>query len=145
MKLREFDMKNALRNFVLKACSVILLAACASGPKIQTDYDTSVDFSSFKTYGFFKPMGIEGENYSTIFGATFRTAISREMEARGYVQSNAPDLLFNVSAQLQEKVQVSQYSSPGAYGYYGYRSGYYAPWGGYGWNTHMSASTPRYR
>ncbi|HLF30980.1 MAG TPA: DUF4136 domain-containing protein [Xanthomonadales bacterium] len=133
-------MKNALRNMVLTALSVVLLAACASGPKIQTDYDTSVDFSSFKTYGFFKPMGIEGENYSTIFGATFRTAISREMEARGYVKSDEPDLLFNVSAQLQEKVQVSQYSSPGGYGYYGYRSGFYDPWGGYGWNTQTHVS-----
>ena len=118
------------------ACA--LLAGCASGPQFQSDYDRSVDFGRYKTYGFFEPLSIEGPNYSTIFGATFRDAISREMEARGYVKSAQPDLLINVAAQLQEKIQVTQYDTMPAY--YGYRGGYYAPWVGYGWNTQTHVS-----
>jgi hypothetical protein len=123
---------------------VLLVTACASGPKIQTNYDPSVDFGKYRTYGFFTPMSIEGEHYSTIYGAIFREAIGREMEARGYVPSEAPDLLINVSASMQEKIQVSQTSAPPYHGgYYGYRAGFYDPWGGYGWNnqTHVSQYT----
>jgi len=127
-------------NFALITFTLALLAACASGPDIRTDYDHTVDGSVYRTYGFFKPMGIEGENYSTIFGQTFREAISREMNSRGYTESATPDLLFNVSANMEEKVQVTQTSSPGYYGYYGYRAGFYQPWGGYGWNNQTYVS-----
>jgi hypothetical protein len=127
--------KSSLQRPVLIA-AVLLLSACASGPKIQTNYDPSVDFSTYRTYGFFSPMSIEGENYSTIYGAVFREAIGREMEARGYARSDEPDLVINVSASLQDKIQVTQTSAaPYHGGYYGYRAGYYDPWGGYGWNT----------
>lgn len=126
------------RAAVLTAVALFLLAGCASGPQFQSDYDRTVDFSGYKTYGFFDPLSIEGPNYSTIFGATFREAIGREMEARGYIKSAQPDLLINVAAQLQEKVQVTQYDTMPAY--YGYRGGYYAPWVGYGWNTQTHVS-----
>lgn len=121
-----------------------LLAACASsGPKIESDYDRTVDFSAYRTYNFFQPMGIENPNYSTIYGSIFRQAISREMEARGYVLSDDPDLLMNVSAHLQDKTKVTTYNDPFPAGYYGYRRGFYDPWMGYGYGTttHVSQYT----
>ena len=45
---------------------ISLLTACASGPTIHSDYDPSVDFSKFKTYNFYSPMGIENPNYSSL-------------------------------------------------------------------------------
>lgn len=122
----------------------LLLSACASGPKIESDYDHSIDFSKFKTYGFFQPMGIENPNYSSIYGSVFRTAISRELDARGYTQSDNPDLLVNVSARLTDKTKVTTTSSPYmSGGYYGYRRGHYGAWGGYGYGTttHVSNYT----
>jgi hypothetical protein len=135
MHLKLFAKQAALAAFAVAA-----LAACASQPTISSDYDREVDFSQYRTYGFFKPMSIEGPNYSTIFGSVFREAISRQMEARGYVRSEEPDLLINVSARLQEKMQVTQTSSPYYGGYYGYRGGYYSPWAGYGWDTQTHVS-----
>ncbi|MEJ2382847.1 MAG: DUF4136 domain-containing protein [Xanthomonadales bacterium] len=113
----------------------VLLSACTTGPDIRSDYDRSVDFSQYKTYNFFSPMGIENPNYSTIYGSVFRDAIGREMEARGYTRSDDPDLLLNVSAKLQDKTQVRTYNDPYPAGYYGYRRGFYDPWYGYGATT----------
>ena len=123
--------------------SVLLLAGCASGPNVRSDYDRSVDFSQYRTYNFFNPLGIENPNYSTIFGSVFREAISQEMESRGYVKSDDPDLLLNVSARLQDKTKVTTYNDPYPAGYYGYRRGYYDPWRGYGYgtSTHVSQYT----
>ena len=124
--------------------ATLLLASCASGPAIETDYDHTVDFTKYRTYGFFNPMGIENPNYSSIYGSIFRDAISKEMDSRGYVQSDNPDLLINVSGRLQEKTKVTTTSDPYmAGGYYGYRRGMYGAWGGYnyGTTTHVSNYT----
>ena len=118
---------------------VTLLAACSSGPQIRTDYDHTVNFSNYKTFGFFQPLSIEGPDYSTIYGTVFREAATREMEARGYTKSDHPDLLINVSARLQEKTNVRTTSDPFPT-YYGYRVGFYDPWYGYGWGSTTTVS-----
>ena len=129
---------------VILAGIAIMLASCASKPTIQSDYDHSIDFTKYKTYGFFNPMGIENPNYSSIYGSIFREAISKEMESRGYTQSDKPDLMINVSGRLQDKTKVTTTSDPymGG-GYYGYRGGRYGTWGGYGYgtSTHVSNYT----
>jgi hypothetical protein len=128
------------RNF-LPLLAGLLLTACASGPEIQSDFDRSVDFSQYKTFGFFSPMSVEGENYSTMFGQQFRTSIAREMRARGYVESDNPDLGINVSARMQEKTKVTQTTDPMMVGgYYGYRRGFYDPWMSYGYGTTTNVS-----
>ena len=120
-----------------------LIASCASSVKIQSDYDPSVDFSKFKTYGYYNPMGIENPDYSSLLGQMFRDAIDAQMLPRGYVKSDNPDLLLNVSARLQDKTRVTTMSDPMYGGYYGYRGGLYDPWGGYGYGTttHVSQYT----
>jgi len=134
-------MFKMISNISAIAISILFLTACASGPNIQSDYDPNVDFSQFKTFGFFKPMSIEGENYSTLFGQQFKESIRREMTARGYVEAENADLHFNVSANLEEKTKVTTTSDPMMYGgYYGYRRGYYNAWGGYGYGTTTNVS-----
>jgi hypothetical protein len=133
---------SSFSRMVLLATVTVALASCASGPKIQSDYDPGIDFSQYKTFGFFSPMGIENPNYSSIYGAIFRDAISQEMESRGYVLSDNPDLLLNVSARLQDKTKVTTTSDPYMHGgYYGYRRGFYDPWVGYGYGTQTHVST----
>lgn len=129
---------------VILASSVVVLASCASKPTIESDYDHTVDFSQYKTYNFFSPLGIENPNYSSIYGSIFRDAIGKEMESRGYTKSDKPDLLINVSGRLQDKTKVTTTSDPYmSGGYYGYRRGAYGAWGGYGYGTttHVSNYT----
>ena len=130
-----------MSRFVLLTSAVMLLASCASKPVIETDYDHTIDFSKYTTYGFFNPMGIENPNYSSIYGSIFRAAISKEMESRGYTMSDNPDLMINVSGRLQDKTKVTTTSDPymGG-GYYGYRRGAYGAWGGYGYGTQTHVS-----
>ena len=129
---------------VLLAAATVVLASCASKPTIESDYDHTVDFTQFKTYNFFSPMGIENPSYSSLWGSVFRQAIGKELESRGYTQSDNPDLMINVSGRLQDKTKVTTTSDPymGG-GYYGYRRGHYGAWGGYGYgtSTHVSNYT----
>jgi hypothetical protein len=139
-------MTNHLAKVLIKSafvlCFAVILASCATGPNIRVDYDRSVDFSGYKTYGYFQPMSIESKNYTSLIGDHFREAIDREMTLRGYVKSENPDLLVNVSATFNDKTRVSQ--TPAMHhNYYGYRRGFYDPWYGYGYatETHVSQYT----
>jgi hypothetical protein len=88
-------------------------------------------------------MAIENSGYTSIDGAIFRDAISREMESRGYVKSGNPDLMINVSGKKRDRTRVTPISDPSIGGYYGYRWGHYGVWGDYGNRT--STHVSRYR
>ena len=146
--MHTHSIPRKMSRFVLLMGVAVLLASCASKPSIETDYDHTVDFSKYTTYGFFNPMGIENPNYSSIYGSIFRDAISKEMESRGYKMSDNPDLMINVSGRMQDKTKVTTMNDPymggaGYGGYYGYRRGAYGGWGGYGYgnSTHVSQYT----
>lgn len=140
-------MRNRTLRKVLTIGSILAIAAGASGcagDPIRSDYDPTADFSQYSTYNFFADAGPEDTNYQSFFSQYMVAAISREMEMRGYTKSNDPDLLVNFNAYLQEKTDVRTTPAPtyGA-GYYGYRGGFYDPWGGYGYatETHVSQYT----
>lgn len=116
--------------FALLICAASM-AACAPSVKVRSDSAPNVDMSQYQTYNFFSQMGVEGEHYSSLLGQHFRDAIGGEMDARGYVLSETPQLQVNVSIGAKEKVKVNTYNDPYLYGgYYGYRGyGYYgSPW-----------------
>ena len=135
---------NKLYRSITVLATIALESGCGSTTKIHSDYDHSIDFSQYKTYNYYSPMGIENPNYSSLLGQMFRDAIDAQMLPRGYVKSDRPDLLINVSARLEDKTKVTTTSDPMMYGgYYGYRGGMYDPWGGYGYgtSTHVSQYT----
>ena len=117
------------------------MTGCASG-KLRSDYDTSADFSQYSTYNFYADAGPETTEYQGLFSQYMVTAITKEMEDRGYVKSDNPDLLVNFNAVLQDKTKVTTTPAPtyGMGGYYGYRRGYYDPWMGYGYGTETHVS-----
>lgn len=123
-------------SFVLLALAT-LLTACASGPDLRSDYDRSADFTQYRTFGFVDKLGTDSAGYSSLVTSHFKSAVTREMEARGYVLNQAnPDLLvnFSASARTQTDVQSVPSAAPMGMGYYGYRGGMYAPWPMYATN-----------
>lgn len=107
----------------LAVCLVTLLAGCATGLAVRSDEDPSADFSRYKTWNYFDPMGVEGGYNSPVYGELFREAITREMEERGYRLAAAPDLLINVSMRSDDKVSMSTYTTPYMSGAYYQRPG----------------------
>uniref|UniRef100_UPI003531F106 DUF4136 domain-containing protein n=1 Tax=Cupriavidus sp. WGlv3 TaxID=2919924 RepID=UPI003531F106 len=122
----------AIRGTIPAAVAALLLSGCASVPDIKTDYNRATDFSAYRTFGFVERPGTDRAGYESLTTQYFKTAVQRELGARGYrYVAQSPDLLVNFNARLQEKVEVSPAPAP-MMGYYGYRGGLYAPWPGYG-------------
>lgn len=112
-----------------------LMAGCATSPTVRTDYDHNVNFAQFRTFGFMSPLGTDSTGYTNLVTERLKNATRGQMEMRGYTYAaNNPDLLVNFSGKLQERTEVTPAPPPMAYGpYYGYRTGFYGGWPGYGW------------
>ena len=122
---------------LLVAC-VLWLAGCASTPAVTANFDPSVDFRAYRTFGFFEKTGTDVAGYESLVTQTLRSAARREMESRGDTYAPAGgELQVNFNAKLAHHTRVTQ-TAP-MYGYYGYRAGFYGGWGGY--NTYVDKYT----
>lgn len=124
------------------AAGLAMLAGCAAvGPDISTDYDSSADFSQYRTFDFMSrdERGVE-RSYDTIAERRLKSAVTREMEARGYQRvGEGADLLVNFAVSTEEvedlrTVPSSVLPPP----WYGWRAGYYYdPWPAYTYETRI--------
>jgi hypothetical protein len=127
----------ALAAFALLATTT----GCSSQSKLRSAYDDTLDFGQYSTYNFYSDPGPDESEYQSLFTQYMIAAIDKEMQARGYTISDAPDLLVNFNIQVQDKTKVTTSPSMGmSGGYYGYRGGYYDPWMGYGYGTETHVS-----
>lgn len=129
------------RTLFLAAVMMLGLAACATGPTVTADYDRSTNFASYRTFGFYSPLGTDQSGYQSLVTQTIKSAVRAEMESRGYAYTESnPDLLVNFNAKLARQTEISQMPAPSMY-YYGYRRGSYGGWGGYGYETRVDQYT----
>lgn len=123
--------------------AMLALAGCATGPSVRAEYDKSVDFVPYKTFGFFDPLGTDKSGYGSIVSQYLKAATRSELEARGLrFDDTAPQLRVNFNAKLSDKLQSTTMPGPTmGMGYYGYRGAFYSPWPTYGYNTTTVTST----
>lgn len=97
---------------------LLLLAGCASGPRITAEADPNADFSRYRSFGFYAPLAMEKDGYATPTSDSIKAAVRRQMEARGHVyQPQNPDLWVNLNAYVKERTDV--YTTPTVdYNYY---------------------------
>lgn len=121
----------------LRKFSVLLflavLAACATTPNVEVRQYEAADFSRFQTFGFLEPLGTDRQGYQTIVSQTLRQAATREMLARGFrYDAQAPQLLINFGADLNDRMRVNTATRPASAGMhrspFNHRGGFYSPW-----------------
>ncbi len=64
MTRRHFSRETPFR-LLLAVLLTLLLAACATGPRVSTDADPTVDFSAYRTYAFYEPIAMEQSGYTS--------------------------------------------------------------------------------
>lgn len=101
--------------------TLFLLTSCAT-VNVRTDYDTQANFSTYKSFAFFKP-SVDKLEISDLDKKRILRAIESVMIAKGFVKSATPDLLVGLNTNAE--TIVTNYQS-------------YAGWGwGWGWNPWM--------
>lgn len=115
-----------LLRFITAVLAALLLAACATGPRVTTDADPAADFSRYRSFAFYEPLALETRGYTTLLSARLKDEARRQMESRGYVYDEAaPDLRVNINAFVEEKADVVSVPDVGYGWYYSYRANAY--------------------
>jgi hypothetical protein len=109
---------NELLRIVSLIMSFALLTACASNQRIQSDYDTSVDFSEYRTYNFSRQIETENPELPELLELQFSDAIERQMLVRGYTKADNPDVLIQVTIEVEDKSRVPKRRICPSYGDY---------------------------
>lgn len=106
--------------FVLLATA--LLAACATGPQVRTDYDPTANFSQYRTWSFYSPIAMEESGYSTWISDRIKDNVRREMDARGYrYVAEGSDLQVNFQGVVQDRTDVWTMPRADTQWFYNYR------------------------
>lgn len=99
-----------------------------SNSRIKSGYDDSLDFGLYKTYNFRSQTAIENPDFHELLGMTFSAATEQQMLSRGYVRSDNPDILINISMDMIDKQRAPNQKGncPSYADYYSQKpSGYY--------------------
>ena len=112
-------------------CVAATLLSCSQQAAVNADYDTSADFTKYKTYAWLDevlppdrvPEGVGAPN--DITNRRIRSAVDAEMAAKGFTPTTTdPDLVIFYHVGVEDKVDVTDwgysYASTGRY---------------WGWNT----------
>lgn len=108
------------------------LISCGS-LRVSSDYDQSVDFSTYNSYAFFKP-GIDKVEISDLDKRRILNALENALQSKGFQASETPGLLVSFQTQAKENINIHQ-NHP----YYGWGWGW--GWYPYGAYNHPYVST----
>ena len=106
----------------------LVIASCSSGPRIITNSDPSADWSKYRTFGFFNPLGTDRNNVRSLMSTQLIDSTTREMEMAGFTRSDMnPDLPINFVVTTRETLQTRPSSSASIH----HGRGRYGTWSGW--------------
>ncbi|WP_439105601.1 DUF4136 domain-containing protein [Congregibacter sp.] len=129
-------MKNVFRALILSVTAAVV--GCSSNPPV-IDYDSSVDFSGYRTFAFISDhplMRAEGSPPgSPLFEGRLMRITEDTMNAKGFTltaDAEAADFAIGFTSGARDKIKVNSYPEPYRpyYGGWGWGAPYYG--GGYG-------------
>ncbi len=118
-----------LMHTVAAIATLALLAGCATQPQVRTLVDDSVDFTEYRTFDFVERAGTDPSDYTSTLTRHLRDAAARELESRGYLRAEDPDLLVNFHLHTRHETRVTE--RPSTRLYYGYHRNWFGMWGAY--------------
>lgn len=110
-----------------------LIYSCSPTVKVTSDYDHAANFGEYKTFAVYDLKAQEGQvNQLNVDRVT--KAIRNEMLAKGFTESDNPDLKVNAVSILKNRTSVSANTN-----FYGY-GGMYRPYGYWGGGAMMGGA-----
>ena len=107
---------------LLPVAFLFLLASCGS-VRVSTDYDSTIDFTKYKTFAFYKK-GIDKVEISDLDKRRILKAVESELLALGFTKSEQPDVLVNIFTKSREKIDIYNNNNNM---FFGWHPWYYGP------------------
>lgn len=98
-----------IRLFVLSIAALVL-SACSSTPRVNTDFDTNASFGHLKSFAF-APAHTSTETVTTLLNKRVKDAISETLNANGHkaVDAETADFLVAFHTSYEKRIDVDTY------------------------------------
>ncbi|NQZ53959.1 MAG: DUF4136 domain-containing protein [Piscirickettsiaceae bacterium] len=105
---------------------IVLLSACTTGPTIYSDYNRTIDFNQYKSFGFVVPLDTDRQ-YESLISQYLKESIIVEMTRRGLTfVIQDPDVLINFHTNVEQKQKIKEIPTHNRTSYYSYRKRWYS-------------------
>jgi len=140
-------MKTASKRFAILSAAILLGACATPGFEATHDYDDSINFSSYRTFGWISrnPMrvaGVTSAPVSSLLEPRIMSSLERALVAKGYRFVKDPataDFVLSFSVGARDELRVDSYPAMGG-GYY-HRGAWGGSYYGYGTETRVRQYT----
>ena len=113
---------NFKNKFITITLSTLIISSCASALKVQSDFDSEYDLSSYKTFSIIAP-NLDNQEGSISINPILIQRISRSIDniltEKGLSKTDDADITVKFFLGTQREVERS--TDLGGYGFYGYR------------------------
>jgi hypothetical protein len=109
----------------IQIAAALLLSACATNPRVNTDHDASANFSAYHTYAWVGPQMQPGVD--PFLQERIRTAIDAELARKGFQKSDNPDFAVFITLGARDRVETTNLGPYREY-YPGYGLGIHRGW-----------------
>jgi hypothetical protein len=104
--------KRSMKAKLVALFLTVAFVGCASSVTTSVDYDRSIDFSRYRTYGW-----LRSRIGNDILERRLTAAIDRGLAARGLTRSDTPDLYVSMHGRLSKEVRYTAYDTAWGYGW----------------------------
>ena len=112
---------------------ISLTSLSCSSVRVTTDYNSEIDFSTYKTYAFSKK-GIDKAQINELDKKRILKALEIELSSIGLRKNSIdPDVVISIFTGVNEQININNY-----YDYLGYS---YGPWYNFNYNTSTTQGT----
>ena len=117
---------------ILPLAASLLLASCAYGPTVRTDFDPAANFQNYRTYSWIEtevPRGMNPLMFSRV-----KSLIDRALAARGFTHVPNGDFAIAFAIGEKDRTEINDYGPfYGGHGWGGWGGwGHWGGWGGWG-------------
>lgn len=92
------------------SCAALVLSACSSVPRVNTDYDTNASFGHLQSFAF-APAHTSTETVTTLLNKRVKDAISATLQAKGhgFTDAESADFLVAFHTSYEKRIDVDTY------------------------------------
>lgn len=100
----------SIRSIIFFSITFFILSGCASGPRVNTDFDTNASFLNLKSFAF-APDNAETKEVTTLLSKRVRSAIAASLKAQGkaMVDETNADFLVAYHTSVEKRIDVDTY------------------------------------
>ena len=102
---------------IISIITFLLLLTSCSSVRVVTDFDSSANFSQYNSFAFSKSQ-INKLEISDLDKKRILSSIEMQMQNKGYLLSNNPDLIINIDTKSREDVYINRNNNNYYYGWY---------------------------